>query len=322
MAKQFDLLYGLPGTGKSLALIKLIKAEHAATGKIARVYVGDGSKIMYTSSGLVDAGIVDIIDFAIRDEPFTTCQNITEGMVPVDPEDPRSKMRKLTVDEVQKTGIWVFEGAAVMGNYMLGDAKGGLAYRAAQGEVIGQDAPIRFTDKESGNSFGGNAGAHYNVGQRYILANILRSKQFPGKVFWTTHERMDDGERGGSFAKGQTAAKVTLGEKLIGPEIVGKALTSSISRDFGNTLHFQIATKKVAKGTDPVSGKTNFEDKTDYRIYTRDHYDPDGIVALKYMGIVRTTNPSKIKDFYADEDNPGNALINLYNDLESANKLV
>lgn len=319
MARVFDLLYGEPGSGKSRSLMALIKQMHEATGKIARVYTGDGSYGFYQAAGLEDAGMIKLMDFSIRDYPFTVMQQICEGLWPVDPLDPKAKMVKLTPDELAKTGMWVFEGASVAGNFMLGDKEGGLARRAAKGETIGQDAPVMFSDSPE-YKFGGNAGAHYNVGQRHILADILRSKSLPGEVYWTAHERVDDGERGGAFAKGQTADKVKIGEKIIGPELVGKALTSSIAREFRNTLHFVVASKKEQGPADPVSGKTGYTEKTDYRVYTRDHFDPDGIVGLKYRAVVRSLDPTQVELYYS-ADKPGQALLNLYAALEKSNKL-
>lgn len=319
MAARFDLYYGEPGTAKSRSVIELIKRFcEKNPEKIARVYIGDGSRGMYEESGLVDKGKIKIFEFALRDEPFSTCQQMCEGFWPSDENNPWSKLRKLTPAEVAETGLWVFEGASVMGQYMMGDKPGGLAYRSGQGnETIGQDTPIRFVDKESGMIFGGNPGAHYNVAQRHLHSDILRTKAFPGWVIWTAHERMDDGERGGSFSKSGGNEKTKLGEKLIGPELVGKALTSNISRDFGNTLHFTIAGKKKQDGIDPITGKTNYIETQEYRVYTRDHYDPDGIVGLKYRAINRSMNPDMIKDYYVGEK-PGEALLQFYSDLEKS----
>jgi hypothetical protein len=211
---------------------------------------------------------------------------------------------------------------AVMGDYMMGDQKGGLSQRSADGEVIGQDANIRISDPKVGDrvmNFGGNVGAHYNLGQRHLHANIIRTKAMPGTVIWTTHERVDDGERGGAFVKGAANDKVKVTEKCIGPELIGKALTSNISRDFGNTLHFIQASKKEIAGQDPVTGKTVYKEKTDYRVYTREHYDPDGIVQLKYIAINRSLHPAKIQDFYSSSaDKPGEGLLEFYRDLKKA----
>ncbi len=327
MAKIFDLYYGEPGAAKTRSIIELICHVHKTTGKLVRVYIGDGSLQMYENSGLVDDGIVIPMSFIHRDYPFSVCQQMCEGMWPLsDAKD--AKFRMLTKDEVEKTGLWIFEGASVMGNYMLGDAKGGLAQRAADGEGgLGQDANIRFLDKDVKDKddkvmqFGGNAPSHYGIAQRHLLQNILRTKQFPGMVVWTAHERYDDGERGGGVAKNSTVEKYKMGDKIIGPELAGKALTSSISREFGNTLHFTVAGKKVQSGTDPATGKTIYEDKKEYRIYTSDHFDPDGIVPMKYRAVVRAMNPKLIKDYYVStEDNPGEGLLQLYQDLKGANK--
>jgi hypothetical protein len=330
MAKRFELFYSEPGAGKSRSLIEIIK-QVQALGLDARVYIGDGSMVMYSlaaETGHIDGSKLHLMDFTIRDYPFTTLQQITEGYWPVDPLDPKSKMVRLTPQQVAQTGIWIYEGASVGGNYMMGDALGGLAQRAADGEQLGQDANVKFVDDPSLKGpdgqplykYGGNSPAHFGIAQRHLLQDILRSKALPGEwVIWTAHERIDDGERGGSFSKGQTGDKTRVGEKCIGPELIGKALTSNISRDFGNTLHFATATKKVADGQDPATGKTQYKDKTEYRVYTRDHYDPDGIVSLKYRALCRSINPELIKDYYT-ADKAGQAVLEFYRDLEKSNK--
>lgn len=325
MAKRFDLLYGGPGSGKTRSIIALIKKMHEQTGLTARVYTGDGSGEMYRNSGLVQAGLIELADFTVRAQPFTTAEQITEGYFPSDPENPTSKMVKPTPAVLSKLGMHVFEGCAVLGAYMMGDAKGGLAQRAADGEMIGGDTNTRIMDPEVDGkvyNFGGNSGAHYNLAQTYIRANIVRSKALPNIVLWTTHERYDDGERGGAFVKGASGEKTRMGEKLIGPEIVGKALTSIISRDYGNTLHFTTASKKVADGTDAITGKTNYIDREEYRIYTSSHFDPDGIVGMKYLAISRAMDPTKIKPYYVSPaTDPGAGLVQFYADIDQANKV-
>jgi hypothetical protein len=314
MADVFDLVYGEPGSAKTRSYLEVIKKINKETGKIARVYIGDGSYTMYKNSGLIKSGVVQAMEFATRDNPFTVCQQITGGFWPADPLDPKSKMVQLTAKQVEETGLWIFEGGAVMGNYLMGTVKGGLAWRAANGEVIGQEANIAFRD-DPDHKFGGNPLAHYNVGQRHLLSNVVRSKGLPGIVVWTTHERLDDGERGG----GKDSPKSKVGDKVVGPEFIGKAMTVSISREFGNTLHFTIASKKVVEGKDTATDKSNYVEKMEYRVYTRDHYDPDGVVGYKYKAVVRAMDPSKVKDYYVSEK-PGEGLIKLYEDLELSNQ--
>lgn len=314
MASLFELYYGPPGSGKTRAIIELIRKINAETGKKARVFVGDGSGAMY--SQIEGEGVLaGLMDFGIRDEPFTTCQQITEGMWPKAVEDATSPMVKLTKDQLSETAVWVFEGMSVMGNYMMGDKKGGLSQRAADGESLGGDYVVSFADSPE-YKFGGNSVVHYNLGQRHLLQNILRSKVLPGIVIWTAHERMDDGQRSEGMQKGQQGTKFTVSEKIIGPELIGKALTQNISRDFGNTLHFDSVSKKVADGTDDLTGKTKYKSQTEYRIYTRDHFDPEGLVAQKYRAVNRFMgDPAKMPD-YITAEKPGQALLKFYDILK------
>lgn len=328
MAEVFDLLYGEPGSAKTRSIIARIKKMYEETGKIARAYVGDGSLSLYNSSGLISAGVVVPVGYVYRPYPFSVCQQMCEGMWPKDVDDPKSAFRQLTKEEVAKTGMWIFEGGAVMGEYMLGDMTGGLAQRGAdlQGQ-LGQDSNVRFTDPVKGKdgedmSFAGNSPAHYGTMQRHLKQNVLRTQAFPGIVYWTSHERYDDGERGGSFTKGDGKEKYKMVDKIIGPDFGGKSQASNISREFGNTLHFTVAGKKVQDGTDTVTGKTTYKEGREYRIYTSDHFDPDGLVGVKYRAVARAIDPTKIKPYYTSPaSDPGRGLLEFYADLEQANKL-
>jgi hypothetical protein len=285
------------------------------TGKHFRVFVGDGSAATYQDWGLVDVGAVHLTDYTIRDWPLSVTQQITEGLWPTDPDDPKSPMRRLTPAEYGALAGWVFEGTAVMSNYIMGHKKGGLAEQAGRGVKIGQDSPIMIKDLDTsasgqyipntgtGFTFGGNPVAHYNVAQRHMLTNIERTKQLPGLVFWTGHERVsEDG---------------VTGEKVIGPEVAGRALSAGLPKYFNNTLHLTIATKVTAKTNDATTGKGVSGVLNDYRLYTRDHMDPDGLTLVKYKAVTRTPRPDLIKDFYTGTE-PGQHLLDFYGDLQKA----
>ena len=108
MSVRFDLLYGPPGSGKTRALLALIEYLHKQTGKKARVFVGDGSGEMYRNSGMIEDGIIDLMDFAVRDYPFMTCEQITKAMWPKDVDNPASEMVALTPKQLEDTGLWIF----------------------------------------------------------------------------------------------------------------------------------------------------------------------------------------------------------------------
>ena len=296
----FDLYYGATGSGKSRAIAQMISALHKQTGKKARVWVGDGSAITYDH--LVNQGIAEVAEFSHRPWPFDVIKRIVSGWWPADQFDPQSPLVDPTKQaDLKDIGIWVIEGASVMGQYCMGGIKGGLAEQAGRGIKIGQDSPIQIlqgeTDKTGkliegpGTTVGGNPIAHYNVGQRAITDAVQQSRGLGRYVFWTAHEATND------------PSQSQLNKELIvGPEVVGKALTASFQRMFGNTPHFQTVAKK-GKAKDDFTGKDVTDLDLDFRIYTRDHFTPDGNTMIRYKALTRGVDndqfPQSFDNIYA-----------------------
>lgn len=289
MAKRLELYYGAGGTGKSEAALRVIKLMNEATGKKARVFLGDGSQATYDDSGLVDAGIIETLDFGARDWPTSTLNQLAEGWWPADPQDPKSPLIAPTPASIANIGVLVGEGLSVGGLYIMGDSKGGLAYRAARGEKIGTEVSYRYIDGETdalgnfkdnkdhtngpGMAFGANGLAHYGAAQKRILGVVERSKSVPvDYMIWTAHERAAED-------------KLTK-ETIVGPEVAGGALTANMQRHFNNTLHFVTAEKR-GKETDEFSLKLITDLDVVYRIYTRDHFSPQGTVQIKFKACTR-----------------------------------
>lgn len=313
MAKWIDCYYGQSGTGKSESIAALIKRLYKETGKKARVLIGDGSGATYAA--LVGAGIVEMADYTIRDWPLSTLDLFCQGFWPADPEDPKSKMLPITPEKFSSIGLYAVEGLSVGAGYIMGDKKGGLAERSARGEKIGQDSPIQIIDQERnasgqliagsgpGLSFGGNPLAHFGVAQKRMLGFVEKSKALPGSwVIWTAHER--------------SAEDKVSNQKLIGPEVAGGALTANLSRYFNNTLHFGTA-EKTAKAQDAHTGKQVDIIDAEYRIYTRDHFRPEGNNFIKYKSVCRTPDPKSMPLFF-ESDTPGVSIIEFYENIARA----
>lgn len=319
MATEHSMFYGEPGSGKTRAIIQLIKEVLSKTDKHIRIYVGDGSRYSYEVAGLLDNPRVHLMDFSALHWPMSTTNFIAEGNWPLEPENPATKWRPLTAEEVTSTGLWVFEGASVMAYYVLGNIKGGLAEQSGRGIKIGQDSPIKIRDAEvkklivdpqkddkitviyeegtgTGMTFGGNPMSHYNVGQRHMQGIFQRTRRLPGIVLWTGHER--------------TSEDGNTGERVISVDCAGKAISASLPALFSNTLHFTIASK-VDRQTDATTGKTVGKAKQEYRIYVVDHYDPDGITPLKYKAVNRAPDPSVFQKEYLT-GGPGEAIMKFY----------
>lgn len=317
MAKVIECFYGPSGSAKSTALLKVIEMMWNVTGQKARVLVGDGSKVTYEPA--ISAGVCEALDYSIRPWPITTLKHLLEGYWPADVNDPKSPLLPPKVEEIQKIGVWGIEGLAVAGNYIMGDQKGGLANRSARGEKIGGESAIKVIDADvdqNGNPikganqtgyadaiYGGNTMGHWGFTQRRLSTLIETSKGLPGWVIWTTHER--------------AAENKVSNEKVIGPEGVGEAMTANLSRVFNNTLHFTTAAKLGPKKEDEHTKKQIIDLDVEYRIYTRDHFNPDGTTMVRYRAVSRTPDPANMP-LYLESSEPGKSIEEFYSRIKAA----
>lgn len=314
MNTRHECFWGESGSGKTTAILELLLDYFKANpDKKARVYVGDGSKSSYLDTGLVDSGHIQLCDYSMRNWPISTMQDICSGMFPDDPNDPTSLMLPLTPQDFSTVNFWVFEGISTASQYIMGYKKGGLAEQAGRGVKIGQDTPFQIVEQETdtngrymdktgtGRKFGGNPMSHYSFAQRQVLSWLELTKLLPGWVIWTAHERQGDD---------------TAGEKIVAPEAAGKALSAGLSKYFGNTLHFTTALA-TSKKQDTSTGQNVKNASLDYRLYTRDHFDPDGVSQLRYRAVNRCADPALLPDFLSGK-NPGDNVKRFYDILKTA----
>jgi hypothetical protein len=266
-----ELVYGRSGSGKTSWLLKLARYIFLKTGKRTIWYLGDGGGETITITGWADpGGFIDLYPYIIRDNPIETSQFVCEGRAPVDPMDSKTKLMPRSPEELAEIGLWVFEGLNVMADYMMGEREGGLANRMARGEMLNKDDSFRFKDGEL--LFGGNARTHYGFTQRKMLDLIGRTTRLPGIKYWTAHElKVDDADNR---------------ETMFGPDVVGQKLTPRIGASFGNTIHMHVA--HIEEQTpDPITKKAVKRIVSQYRAYTRTHYDPDGQTMARYFANTR-----------------------------------
>lgn len=318
-SNRLELFYGPSGCGKSTAAAAVAAQYYKATQKPWRVLIGDGSLATYEDSGLVDMGVVQICEYSFRPWPQTVIQRLLEGWWLKDPSDPQSELVEppKTQDWFSNLGGYIIEGGAMISQYLMGDVQGGLRYQSARGVKIGQDAPMKLVDTEyteqglpikgkgPGTAFGGNPISHFNYVQQRMFNFIEASKALPGMKIWTTHEA--------------AAEDKISGDKIIGPEIAGQAMTKHVSRQFNNTFHFHTAAAKAKEKDDHTGKDVNVLD-SEYRIYTRDHYHADGAMMTRYRAVTRWplgVDPAKLELYYTSPI-PGQAIIDIYNTIASA----
>ncbi len=304
---RLDLVYGESGSGKTTWALQLAQYFWLKHKKKTRWYLGDGGgetiRQLLTSYG--DEPFIEIWEYQNWKFPFETAQKMVLGGWPEDVLDPTSKV-VVPHDYLalgNTFGLFVYEGLTVISDYMMGDIEGGLAFRMAKGEMLNEDKSFRFVDGEM--KIGGNARTHYGLVQRRIPALLRNNARVPGFKLWTAHEMKAEDD--------------TANEKVIGPDVVGKALTAKIMGSFGHTVHLTKAAKRK-KVKDPLTGKDIEEIVAERRAYTESHYDPNGNHFAKYLANVRIPEGApagSVPLFYSPPD-----PLKLYADLEKAQKLA
>jgi hypothetical protein len=306
MAKLHEMFWGSSGKSKSTAIAALVRHMHRLTGKRSRLYIGDGGLDTYRPE--IEDGILEVCEFSHREQPSTIIDLMGDLWFPADPADPKSKWQPPPSDnpDLAKThAIVVYEGASVMGKYLMGHVKGGTAWLEGQGRKVGQGKDELFKVQDAAvpgagdaRAYGGNSVGHYNYAQPLLLSAIQKSRKFGGAmVIWTAHPKeapdLDEGAKTEGFGQ-------IVGKKLVVPEIAGKALSAQIFKEFTNTLHFDTATK-LAKLKDPQTGRDINIADVEFRIYTRSHFDPDGNTGTEYRAVSRAQIPAMMPLYIAEE---------------------
>lgn len=314
---------------------------------IMRVYVGDGSAATYLDTGLVinppdepvnPEGLIELCYFNHYPWPLDVINQIAEGWFPESGVNGAPLVPPAKQASYARVRFWGYEGLQVIGEYLMGSHQlGGLAEQAARGIKIGPDAAIRVVSTEyeidlntglpnldrpkkntgSGLAYGSNGTAHYMMGQTHMQGFVERTKALNGWVYLTTHERAAKDKAG--FKKdglGKDAQQYGNAPVIIGPSVIGDALTAGLQKSVNETLHFQVASKLVpVSAADAASGKKVAEVVREHRIYTGEHLDPDQEHALRYRALVRSGG-ANVKPYYTGSALEGTGIVQLYEDLE------
>lgn len=230
---------------------------------------------------------MELFQYTTRPNPFETTLFCTQGKWPKDVDNPASPWQDLPPGD--QYGLFILEGLTAMSQYLMSGAViGGLAQRRAMGQktsAMSGDSVVAFKDGSIGVS--NITMSDFGAVQRTMYDRIQESRGLPGWVYWTGHQR--------------DAEDAETKERIVGPDVGGKALTSKIGASFGNTIHLDSATAR-RKVRDKVTGKEVEELDLERRAYTREHYDPDAQNFVKYYANNRCATPELMPLFLAPPD--------------------
>lgn len=226
MSATTILLYGRSNSGKSTQIGVLAEHVYKTTGLNTRLATADKGGID-SIMPYVQLGIIEPIEIGETD-PWIFLNKVVRGYI-------RDAAGKWVLDKERnaKIGFYAFESLRGIAECLMLD----MARKAGQGINIGGGANIAFGVKGDGEELkiSGSNMAHYGVAQSRMTDEVWESQKLPAQyILWTSSVSKDE--------DGVSAGKV------LGPDVIGKALTAEVPRWFHFTMRLDVLPAQQGKG--------------------------------------------------------------------------
>lgn len=210
--KRTILLYGRTRAGKSTQIGQLAEFVKKTLGKRTRLYTGDRGGVGPIQP-YIDLGIIEVVSKGDTD-PWIFWNKAVRGYV----RDAAGKWIPGLKDDI---GLYAFESMTSFADDLMLD----MAKKAAAGVSIGGGANVAFPVSGDGETLkvsGANM-AMYGVAQNRVTEEVWESQKLPADyILWTASASKDDDP--------------SASGKVLGPAVVGKALTTEVPRWFHLTF--------------------------------------------------------------------------------------
>jgi hypothetical protein len=205
------LMYGRSGSGKTAQIGELAKYVAKTLGKRTRLYTADRGGLD-TIQPLIDIGVIDLVPIESTN-PFVFLNKAVRGYV-------RDGSGKWIPGDLSNTGLVAFESFRSLAERIK-------QWMEDSGLNIGGTANQSFqvNDASSGEQLkiGGGNIAQYGITQSRITSEVWESQQLPVEyLIWTSSVSKDE--------------DTTTSGKVLGPDVIGKALTAEVPRWFHYTF--------------------------------------------------------------------------------------
>jgi GTPase SAR1 family protein len=216
MPKQTLLVYGRSNSGKTAQVGRLAEHVYKKTKKFTRLATSDKGGLD-TIRPYVDLGIIQPIELGESD-PWIWLNQVVRGNV----RDAAGKWIPGKNDDI---GLFAFESLRSIAEAMMSS----MARKAGEGISIGGGSNISFSVQGDGQQLkiaGGNM-AHFGVAQQRVTDEVWESQKLNAEyILWTS-----------SVSKDEDA---TASGKVLGPDVIGKALTAEVPRWFQRTFRMDV----------------------------------------------------------------------------------
>lgn len=203
------LLYGDSGDGKTALVGEMAEWVFKTTRKKTRLATSDRGGLE-TIRPYIDLGVIDEVVELGDGDPWVWLNSVVRGKI------RRGGQWVLDAALNDNVGLWAFEGFTSIGDALMQN----LAKKAGEVVNVGGGGNVNFNISAEGQTLkvGGNNQAHYGVVQTRIIEEAWESQKLPGWMLWTAAAKRDDDPNAAG--------------KVLGPALVGKALTAEVPRWF------------------------------------------------------------------------------------------
>lgn len=276
------LLYGRTGAGKTTQIGKLVEEVHIQSGKNSRLYAADrgGND---TIQPYVNLGILEVEQYDGSD-PWIWLNKVVRGYV--------KRNGRWVLDKAANAniGLMAFESTHAIAKLLKLD----MERKAAHGINIGGDTNTSFdvTDGTEKMKVGTTKGFQkFSIPQSRLWEEIMESHRLETDyVLWTAGLNKGDDD-------------TNTGAKVIGPDIIGNALTPSLPMDFHYTFR-----------TDVLPGKGTEAPR--HVIYLGTHQDVNAGNATALGNIRRPLDAAPLKSYVIEPADLVQALKIVRNDAQ------
>lgn len=219
------LLYARTGAGKTTQIGVLAEHVFATSGKKTRLYTADAGGLD-TLRPYIELGIIDVVEIGDISPWFFLNKTVKGNLY---------KGGKWVMDAADnaKVGMFAYESAHAIARLIQAD----MENRAGEGVMVGGDKNTSFSIADGTESLRiGSASGYgkYGIPQAEMMRAIRLSHRLPAEyVLWTAGVSKDEDDINTN--------------KIIGPDVLGKALTGILPMEFNYTFRMDVLPTKDGK---------------------------------------------------------------------------
>jgi hypothetical protein len=209
-------MYGRTNSGKTAQIGELAEYVKKTTGKNSRLYTADRGGLGPIQP-YIDLGILEVYELGDQN-PWHFLSHATSG-------DVKDSSGKWIKGDNSNIGMFAFETLRAFAENLMESMKN----EAAKGTNIGGGSNVSFKIAEGGEilNISGNNMAHFGVAQSRMTEEVWKSQRLPADyIVWTSSVSKDD--------------DTTASGKILGPDVIGKALTAEVPRWFNYTFRLDV----------------------------------------------------------------------------------